>query len=340
MPANKYALIRYRIIDRCLRNTARPYPTREELRNACSEALYGTGSPSISQSTIDKDIWAMKNEDELGYHAPIEFSRVHKGYFYTDPDYTITQSNLTAEETEALSFATAILYQFRDVPLMANYENALQKIIDRVNLSALEPPVSPSFQIIQFESQQAYAGNEHLTTLYKAIQNQHTVQLNYRKFSDTTVRQHEVYPYLLKEYDNRWYLIAHDTEKNSMVTFGLERITQLEVLNRRFRRSDDFDSEAYFRHSIGITVTSSPPQTIVFSIDSTQGQYLLTRPVHHSQKLLKRKGAEMTFSLHVQITWELISFILSHGPHIRITQPVALSNKVAGILRKTRELYC
>ncbi|MFM9984219.1 MAG: hypothetical protein ACKVOK_03255, partial [Flavobacteriales bacterium] len=68
MPANKYALLRYRVIDRCLKNKGKPYPTREDLRQACEEDLYGAGGEAISLSTIDKDIWAMKNEGELGYY--------------------------------------------------------------------------------------------------------------------------------------------------------------------------------------------------------------------------------------------------------------------------------
>jgi hypothetical protein len=84
MPANKYALLRYRIIDRCLTNKGKTFPSREDLREACADALYGSGADQISLSTIDKDIWAMKNESELGYYAPIEYNRTHKGYFYTE----------------------------------------------------------------------------------------------------------------------------------------------------------------------------------------------------------------------------------------------------------------
>ena len=64
MPANKYALLRYRIIDRCI--TQKSYPTKEDLRAACEEALYGSDGENISISTIEKDIWAMRNESELG----------------------------------------------------------------------------------------------------------------------------------------------------------------------------------------------------------------------------------------------------------------------------------
>ena len=42
MPAIKNALLRYRIIDRSIRNEYNPYPTKEQLRQACEEEIYGT----------------------------------------------------------------------------------------------------------------------------------------------------------------------------------------------------------------------------------------------------------------------------------------------------------
>ena len=61
MPANKYALLRYRIIDRCLTNPGKPFPTKEDLRQACEDALYGSDGEHISMSTVEKDLWAMRN---------------------------------------------------------------------------------------------------------------------------------------------------------------------------------------------------------------------------------------------------------------------------------------
>ena len=50
MPAIKNALLRYRIIDRSIRNEYNPYPTKEQLRQACEEEIYGT-------SVKRKDKW-------------------------------------------------------------------------------------------------------------------------------------------------------------------------------------------------------------------------------------------------------------------------------------------
>ena len=103
MPFNKYALLRYRIIDRCLTNTARPYPTKEDLREACEEALYGdAGGGAISLSTIEKDLYAMRFETELGFHAPIAFCRRNHGYHYTDPEYSVAELRLNDDELDAI----------------------------------------------------------------------------------------------------------------------------------------------------------------------------------------------------------------------------------------------
>ena len=80
----KNALMRYRIIDKALRNSARPYPNKLLLRQLCEEAVFGSDeSGNICDSTIEKDLFAMRNE----YDAPIAYSVKHRGYYYSDSDY-------------------------------------------------------------------------------------------------------------------------------------------------------------------------------------------------------------------------------------------------------------
>ena len=59
MPHIKNALIRFRIIDRMLRNKYKPFPSKQDLRAACEESLYGsTLGEHICDSTIEKDMYA------------------------------------------------------------------------------------------------------------------------------------------------------------------------------------------------------------------------------------------------------------------------------------------
>ena len=73
MPKNKNALMRYRIIDACLRN-------KFDFMRACENL------GAISLRTVEKDIYDMMYDEELGYNAPIVYSRAEKGYYYDDPN--------------------------------------------------------------------------------------------------------------------------------------------------------------------------------------------------------------------------------------------------------------
>jgi predicted DNA-binding transcriptional regulator YafY len=338
MPANKYALLRYRIIDRCLTNSARPYPTREDLRDACEEALFGSGGDAISLSTIDKDIWAMKNEGELGYYAPIKYSRQHGGYFYEEEGYSISEFSLAEEDLQAIRFAAATLEQFRHMPILNQYENAIDKIISRVNISP-NPADESIDRYIQFERSTVFQGNEWLGPLLDSIRQRHSIEIQYLKFSDDTLRVYELHPYLLKEYKSRWYLIAWDANREVIRTFGLERIQSLEKGTRKFQVRGDFNADVFFKHSIGITEKSGKPEKIQFSVTPAIGKFLKSQPIHASQAIVRENDEGFVFSLEVMITPELIGFLLTYGGQLRVLQPVKLLQVMHSEIEKMAAFY-
>ena len=116
MPANKNALIRYKTIDRCLRNRYRRW-TIEDLVNACSDALYDMAGirKGISLRTVQGDIQMMRS-DKLGYNAPIEVYD-QRYYRYADPQYSITDMPLSEDDFLLLK---------RAVDLLGKNENQLQ----------------------------------------------------------------------------------------------------------------------------------------------------------------------------------------------------------------------
>lgn len=104
MPVNKNALIRYKTIDRCLRNRYRRW-TLDDLVEACSDALYEMEGilRGVSVRTVQADIQIMRS-DKLGYNAPIE---VYDGKFYryAEDDYSISESPLSTDMCELISLA-------------------------------------------------------------------------------------------------------------------------------------------------------------------------------------------------------------------------------------------
>lgn len=108
MPANKNALIRYRIIDNCLRNRYRRW-TLDDLVQACCDALYDMEGikKGVCARTVQMDMQIMRS-DKLGYNAPIEvYDKIY--YRYADPDYSISDMPLSIEDCKLLKKAITLL---------------------------------------------------------------------------------------------------------------------------------------------------------------------------------------------------------------------------------------
>ena len=336
MPANKYALLRYRIIDRCLTNPGKPFPTKEELRQACEEALYGSDGEHISISTVEKDLWAMRNEADLGYYAPIEYHRDERGYHYTEEGYSINDVQLNDDDLDAIRFATNTLIQFRDLPIFQQFDQALGKIADRL---AVSPNLDTEGmdKYIQFESTPHASGSEHLAPLLQAIRERHGIRLGYTKFrADSDVVTHyTLHPYLLKEYRNRWYLLGWDADKQQIRTFGCDRIVTLDVQEDvRFHVEPSFKASDYFAHALGITVLGdAEPEDIRFECDTVLAKYLTTQPLHHSQAIVEARNRHVV-SLRVMPTFELLQWLQAHSSEITILQPTHIKHAVIQSLEK------
>lgn len=334
MPANKYALIRYRVIDRCIGNKYRPYPDIERIQEKCEEALGKT----VSRSTIEKDMNAMKNDGALGYEAPIVYSKEYRGYYYTEPDYSIQDVPLSDEEIDAIKIAANTLSTFRDSGPFKQYSSAIDKILDRVEISS-SAPENELEELIQFETVPTMKGNEHLSTLFGAARERKTVEFDYGSYRKSGSKKRKVDPYLLKEYRNRWYLIGWSHDKQKVIIYGLDRMENLSLTKLDFVPDPDFDSDLYFKYSIGITANDGQsPQNVEVRVDNLLAKYLQSQPVHHSQELTETKDGFL-LKLKVIDTYELREKLLGYGSQVEVLKPASLRNEIKDQLQKTFKKY-
>lgn len=321
MPHIKNALIRFRIIDRCLRNKYKPFPSKNDLRTACEEALFGSeDGANICDSTIEKDMFAMKMEHD----APIKYSKRDKGYYYEDPDFSINDIPLSEDDVEAIKFATNTLIQFRDSAMFRQFGFAIDKIFDRVNISK-DPNAEDISNLVQFEVGVSAAGNDFLAPLLNAIRERQIVHFDYESFVNGKKKAREVVPVLLKEYRNRWYLISYDISKEAIITYALERMEALEVSENKYGRLIEFNSESFFKNAVGITASETAvPAKVIVKADNVAAKYIESQPFHHSQVIEKRGKNKTVFSMEVLISEELIRSLLSYAGEVEVIEPVSL----------------
>ncbi len=210
MPLNRATLIRISTIDRCLQNRYRRW-TINDLIDACTDALAefeGRSNP-ISRRTFQNDL-ALMRSDRLGYNAPIVV-----------PDFSITHLPLNDEGLDALNSALDILRQLQGFPQLASSIDTISKLNEQI--SRHTGTATPAMDM---EHVADYRGAQFIGAIYDAVRKRQTIIIEYQSFKARQPEALVVYPYLLKEYRNRWFLIGEKaTNKAPQVNiFALVRI--------------------------------------------------------------------------------------------------------------------
>ncbi|RLD90991.1 MAG: hypothetical protein DRJ29_14740, partial [Bacteroidetes bacterium] len=170
-------------------------------------------------------------------------------------------------------------------------------------------------------------------------ENKKVLRLYYLPFYEDKPYFNEVHPYLLKEHQSRWYLVGLNAFKGKIRTYALDRIRDLQVAAGTEYAPPTFDTEAYFKNSIGIIAPEGLPPTIKLAVQKTQAQYLITRPWHDSQNIMEENEEQVVFSFKVHPTYEFRSLVLSLGRDAYIQEPASLREEMKKELEKMLGYY-
>jgi len=329
MPANKSALLRYRIIDSCLTNRLHKFPTMEFIIEKIEKQLDST----LSNSMFTKDIENMRNI----YSAPIEYIRAEKGYCYTEPDFSIASFPLSHDEIEALDFSTALLQQLKDTPMFHHFETAINKVIDGYRISKILG--KSETQLLQVEEPVKAAGSHWLEPLLKGITQKNCLAILYHGFGRPE-KEHVFSPYLLKEYRNRWYAVGYSCSAKNILILALDRIEDIKISTAKYTADHDFCPADFFKYSFGITqLNDGKAETVELLFKPVQAPYILSQPLHHSQQILSNDSKGLRIRLKVYITQELIMCILSYAANVKVLAPKKLSKIINQQIGEMGSLY-
>ena len=351
MPANKNAVTRYYILDKLLANRYHNYST-EELRQHVNEELEELYQEPVSIRTIQGDLHYLEYEGPFlaeieHYQIDVPSQRspnktVKKAcHRYADPSYSIFKKEMTEDEKYLLSEALSLLGQFDGLP---NLEG-LEKL--RVSLNVKNPR-----QIVSF-TKNPLEGTNLLGELFTSISQQQVVELHYHRFdTPDEERQVVIYPYLLKEYNRRWYLIAATESDGKLLNFALDRIDKVVPLPTHRYKNYDGDLNERFEDIVGVTLYEDKSlQTIVFWVSDRSKDYVATKPIHESQRNIRGEREEEIrhkyptldsgrfFSIDCIENYELIRELTSFGKDLIVLSPNEIRSKVAERILEMNLLY-
>jgi predicted DNA-binding transcriptional regulator YafY len=192
---------------------------------------------------------------------------------------------------------------------------------------------------VHYERTPEIRGIQYLDPIVKAIENREVLRIYYLPFYEDKPYFNEVHPYLLKEYESRWYLVGLNAFKRKVRTYALDRIRDLQVAAGVSYSPPGFNAETYFKHAIGIIAPEGAPPLIKLSVQKTQAQYLITRPWHESQNIEEENDEEVIFSFRVHPTYEFRSLVLSLGKDGTILEPPSLRSEMKVELQQMLNQY-
>lgn len=331
MPLNREAYSRYRLIDIRLRK--RPYPHLDELIWYLNDKL----DKPVSKRTVQLDLQEMRQNQSLNFNAPIVYDKTQKIYCYSDESYSIHNLPVSADELHGLDFAISILDQFKHLPAIKEFEDAIRRIGSTVQENKEARGESDH---IQLDKPFIIKGIEFVEPVLKAISERRVLKFKYQKHGSDEVSENFLEPYLIKEAKNFWYVIGKRVNKkeHKVLTFALDRIREMQLTDETFSE-EKIDKKNFFKNVIGVTLGQGKPEKVILSFSPLQGKYVKTIPIHASQKIIKESKTELRISLEVVLNHELKMQLLSYGEHVKVLQPKALAQEIKATAKKVDKLY-
>ena len=334
----KNAIMRYKILDSLLSNRNRYYST-SELWKKVNEALEIDGMEPVSRRCIEKDLNTLECAP---YEAAIE--RVclsgKRCIRYEEDGFSIFTKKLSEEEENLLSEVLNTIGQFDGLDTF-EWLDGLKKRLD----------IKEHIRIIQFDNNQDLIGKNHIGTLFTAISNKQVIALKYHTFKSPEVKEKIVHPYLLKQYNNRWFLIV-GIQDGKILNFALDRIDSFTVVPSIEYLEPKEDLEDRFYDIVGVTLHKDKPvENILLWVDESGYPYVHTKPLHGSQTIVKGAADRALrekypalqggrfFRLKCILNFELEQLLMSKMDQLVVLEPAVLTDTLKNRIKKLDSLY-
>ena len=354
MPANKNAETRYKILDKLLARRYANY-TMEDLRRLVNEELLEIKGEKdfkpVSIRSIQYDLSYIQGEPFMADIEKYPFDDVSQNnpdktvkktcYRYRDRSFSIYQQKMNDDEKQILGEAMKLLGQFDGLPNM----EGLEKL--RAGLD-----IKSDRQIISF-TKNPLGDSTLLGELFIAIAHKQVIEMHYHTFAAPDEDRHTVLiPYLLREYNRRWYLIAAAEDTGKILNFALDRIDRIVPLPGHRYVEYKGDLNERFEDIVGVTLYDDRPvQTILFWVSDHSKDYVDTKPIHDSQKHYRNeKEAELRrqyptleggafFSIDCIENYELIRELISFREDLIVLSPDNIRDTVMERITAMYEMY-
>ena len=271
--------------------TTRQYPSFSEIKDYLHEHGF-----EISPRTLQRDIEQIRFE----FGIEIKYNRTKNGY-YIDKEESINLDSFL-RFLEIVGTANLLSESLKDGKKTLNY--------------------------ISFESQGDLKGIDNLERLLFAIKNHRKISFEHENFESGKKRKYSMKPYLLKEYQNRWYIVGIASGFNECRTFGIDRIQELQVSSETFMPDKKLNAAKLFENIVGLTYSFDKLEEVILSFTPFQAKYVKSLPLHRSQEIIGENEKEVLVKLLIIPNYEFKQKIFMLGDQVKVVKPLWLMKDV------------
>ncbi len=342
-------MTRYALLDHLLQDRRHNWSIKD-MTNYLNERLPEYGQNTVSKRTVEMDIqyleWDSPFEVEIErfkVDAPtMSGDGVYKKQClrYADPAFSIFRKSLSEDEQSLLASVLSTLGSFKGQP---NFE-WLEDLAERLNIKQQHEIISMSKNISD--------NSTMLAELYHAISSKAVINLYYHTFNHDDLHTVELSPYLLKEYNNRWYLLASPFDSDRILSFALDRIDKVEYTSGKSFKEPNANYTERYEDIVGITFHEDRAvERILFWVSDKSVNYVKTKPIHDSQIHLSAVDQENLHAQYPQLpggsffiincieNYELIRELSSFGAELIVLTPDHISNQIYKVAKVVTDRY-
>ncbi|MDR1381313.1 MAG: WYL domain-containing protein [Tannerella sp.] len=184
------------------------------------------------------------------------------------------------------------------------------------------------------------SGLSFLVPVIEAMRDGRTMEITHQGFRRNEPKTFEIEPYCVKIFKQRWYVVARNPYCDELRVYALDRIKELHATDRTFKLPKNFDAQALFYNTFGVTmIKDAKPPTVKIKVFGDQRNYFRTLPLHATQKETETAGDYCVFSYEITPTHEFRKELLSYGNEIEVLSPEWFRTEIKEIALKMNAMY-
>lgn len=191
-----------------------------------------------------------------------------------------------------------MIYHFRTADLLQSYVKGDKRMVDHLD----------------FEEGLAVRNESHLNRLQDAMLKTESVVITHKGYKKDKPSEITVNPLYFKQYQNRWYLIAEVVKSKEFRSFGMDRIQEVFLTEKKFKSRLNEAKKAYSQ-VVGVNLgdKNAKLQDIVILFEPDQKPYLESLKLHSSQTVLEDTEHRYKIKITVKPNYELQQQIQKYG---------------------------